>query len=228
MFSIVSGTVKYLLERVTSLELELSTSKRTVEEQSTLIGQLEQDLLSVNAQFSKFRTEGDGAPNPMAVSSFERAAPGGVYPSGASANSGDMEFLSEQKLLAVAVQEKIEGDFLRYNQTTAKHRNFSVLDYFCDIQFENLWKLAQKFVKKMKCFLRIFEGSSFKKFRYLDHESRWYRINVLVLISTEWVLYVLSMTNCKKPQLRLVFRCLIVIYELYGRKKHLDHKNHIY
>ena len=90
---------------MTSLELDLRTSKRTVEEQTTLIGQLEQDLLSVNSQFSKFRTEGDGAPNPNVMPLVEKG-PGGV-----GNISGETEFLSEQKLLAVAVQEKIEGNF---------------------------------------------------------------------------------------------------------------------
>ena len=46
------------------VEVELKMANRTIEEQSMLINQLEKDLSSVNQQFSKFRTEGDGAPNP--------------------------------------------------------------------------------------------------------------------------------------------------------------------
>jgi len=83
-----------LQERVSGVEVELTVATRTVAEQKSLINQLEQDLSSVNAQFSKFRTEGDGAPNPPPPFSIE--------------SSADSDFTTEQKLLAAAVQEKVE------------------------------------------------------------------------------------------------------------------------
>ncbi|XP_063722033.1 protein CASP-like isoform X2 [Symsagittifera roscoffensis] len=83
-----------LQERLSVVEVELKMANRTTEEQSMLINQLEKDLSSVNQQFSKFRTEGDGAPNPPPPFSIE--------------GSSDSDFTTEQKLLAAAVQEKVE------------------------------------------------------------------------------------------------------------------------
>ncbi|XP_075246212.1 protein CASP-like [Convolutriloba macropyga] len=75
--------------------MELTVATKTMAEQKNLINQLEQDLSSVNAQFSKFRTEGDGAPNPPPPFSIE-------------SNTVEPEITTEQKLIAAAVQGKVE------------------------------------------------------------------------------------------------------------------------